>query len=103
MNLSPKISRLMKKKEQIEARLKLEAAKEKARQKRQDTRRKILLGAYLMERMEKDKGLKKETMASLEKFLFRKIDRELFGLTAVKKARAEEKDGGGEKNRFESA
>ena len=75
-----KLETLKSKKEQIEARIKNLESKEHLKQKKQDTRRKILIGAMVMEQMEKNEEAKKKILASLEGFLTRPMDRELFGL-----------------------
>ena len=75
-----KMETLKAKKEQIEARIKNLEAKERLKQKKQDTRRKILIGAMITEQMGKTEETKSKVMASLDGFLTRPMDRELFGL-----------------------
>lgn len=75
-----KLETLKAKKEQIEARIKNIEAKEKARAKKEDTRRKILIGAMVMEQMGKSQEMKSKVLASLDGFLTRPLDRNLFGL-----------------------
>jgi len=54
----------------------------------QDTRRKILAGAMLLEMMANDAELQKSMLGKLSAFLTREDDRKLFGLTGgVSKAR----------------
>ena len=55
-------------------------AKNNSKKRKQDTRRKILLGAYLLRLMESDKSLKNRIMMGLDDYLKKKIDRDLFGL-----------------------
>ena len=62
---------------------KLEAqarAKQAGQQRRLDTRRKVMLGAYLAAKMQKDDELKAQTLAGLDKFLTRPAERSLFDL-----------------------
>jgi hypothetical protein len=52
----------------------------KAQERKNDTRRKILLGAYLLNKMESDAVFSLLTNAELSVFLTENRDRELFGL-----------------------
>ena len=75
-----KLETLKAKKEQIEARIKNIEAKEHSRAKKDDTRRKILIGAMVMEQMGKTNEAKSKVLASLDGFLTRPLDRKLFGM-----------------------
>ena len=77
---SKRLEKLKEKEAKLKARIRSIEAKEATRQRKQDTRRKILLGALLAEWMEKDEALKTKVIANLDSFLKRKIDREMFGL-----------------------
>ena len=46
-----------------------------------DTRRKILLGAMLLDQMDKNEGMKKNMIGQLDSYLTRSDDRALFDLT----------------------
>lgn len=61
-----------------------ELSKNNAKKRKQDTRKKILLGAYLMRLMEHNPHLKSQVMNDLDKYLDKKIDRELFGLRSIR-------------------
>ncbi len=61
-----------------------ELSKNNAKKRKQDTRKKILLGAYLMRLMEKNPDLESQVMNDLDKYLDKKIDRELFGLRSIR-------------------
>jgi hypothetical protein len=78
MQPNPRLEKLKLKQEQLKARIKQLEALEKTRQKKQDTRRKILIGAFFLERMEKDETFNSKTLTALDKFLKRDIDRALF-------------------------
>jgi multidrug resistance efflux pump len=80
MNASQKLKKLEEKREQLEARIKNIEASELTREKKEDTRRKILIGAFYMEQMEKHEDLKTKVLAFLDDFLVRPMDRKLFGL-----------------------
>jgi hypothetical protein len=90
MNTNPKLKQLMQKKDQIEARIKNIEAREKTKAKKEDTRRKILIGAFYMEQMEKSEEARKKILARLDGFLVRENDRELFGLDASQSSRKRE-------------
>lgn len=57
-----------------------ELSKNNAKKRKQDTRRKILLGAYLITKMNQNPNLERSVMQDLDKYLDQKIDRQLFGL-----------------------
>jgi len=70
---------LRKQQSQIQARIQSLLAKEAIQARKDDTRRKILAGSYILERYEKARAYEK-LVAELDLFLFRKHDRALFGL-----------------------
>ena len=76
---SKKIEDLEKKIEQLKAQKAAEEAKIRAREKKDDTRRKILVGAYFMDQAERA-GTMPDLIKKIDQFLVRKKDRELFGL-----------------------
>ena len=67
------------------AKLKAEASRIKSRASKQkrkdDTRRKILIGAYMIEQIEKGKYSKEILSAAMNVFLSRESDRTLFNLS----------------------
>ena len=70
---------LLKKQAMIEARIQLLKSKEAGQKRKDDSRKKILAGAYLLEKHEKA-GTFEELLQELDGFLSRKNDRLLFGL-----------------------
>ena len=72
-----KLVQLKAKKQKMEA---LHKARESGLARRQDTRRKVLAGAMLMELMDKDPQLKAQMLGKLSTFLVRPDDRALFEL-----------------------
>ena len=56
-----------------------ELSKNNAKKRKQDTRKKILLGTYLMTKMNHNPLLEQQVINDLDKYLDKKIDRELFG------------------------
>ena len=55
-------------------------SKQAEQQRRDDTRKKILLGAYLLNKMQEDSGTKQIILTDLDRYLTEKRDRTLFGL-----------------------
>ena len=51
-----------------------------AKKRKQDTRRKILLGAYLITLMRDNPNLERQVMNDLSEYLDKEIDRKLFNL-----------------------
>ena len=78
--MEDRLEKLKKKKEQLSARIQQIEAREKSKQRKQDTRRKILLGSLLQHWMEEDESIRGRVEQNLPTFLVRKIDRELFDL-----------------------
>ena len=76
---SKKLEDLEKKIEQLKAQKAAEEARIRARVKKEDTRRKILVGAYFLEQADKD-GTMPDLLKKLDGFLTRKNDRALFNL-----------------------
>jgi septal ring factor EnvC (AmiA/AmiB activator) len=76
---SKKLEDLEKKIEQLRNQKAAEEARLKAQVKKDDTRRKILVGAYFLEQAERD-GTVSELFKKLDPFLTRKADRLLFNL-----------------------
>lgn len=82
--IDKRVLELKKKKAQLEAQLSDLEKRQKEKNRKEDTRRKVLVGAYVLEMLESDGKditlnnsiLKKE----LDRFLVRNNDRALFGL-----------------------
>lgn len=68
------------KSEKLKNQIKRLEQQEKAKERKRDTRRKILAGSLVLERMGKDPAFAEKLKSDLDKFLTRDIDRELFGL-----------------------
>lgn len=71
-----KLKQLKAQKQAIEAR---EKKRQSEQQRKNDTRRKILLGSYLLKKMQNDEN-KEKILADLDKYLTENRDRILFGL-----------------------
>ena len=74
------LQKLIEQRQKIEERIKTEQAKLQKKERQEDTRKKILVGALFLEEY-KDKM--PELTRKMDKFLKRAADRELFGLSPV--------------------
>lgn len=83
-----KLQKLIDQRNQLEERIKRQKMKLDSRERQRDTRRKILAGAYLLE---KYKEKPEELKSLLDKFLSRPADRELFNLNINTPKTEEEK------------
>lgn len=84
--LETKLKQAKAMKQKIDARKRAEASKI---QRAQDTRRKILIGALVMESMGRDNDTNQRMLARLDKYLTRTDDRALFELPNNKPAQTE--------------
>jgi hypothetical protein len=80
-----KLKLLVEKRNAVNARIRREQNKVKAGERKDDTRRKILAGAAVLEWAERDGEFSVELMTELQRFLVRDADRALFGLSLVEK------------------
>src|ERR1700735_1373252 len=78
-----KLKRLIEKRDAVNARIKQEQNKLSAGKRREDTRRKVLAGAAVLECAKRDNDFAKRLDAELKAFLVRDTDRALFGLPQV--------------------
>jgi large subunit ribosomal protein L7/L12 len=74
------LDKLRIKQEQLQARIRREQAKARGQERKDDTRRKVLAGAMVLERAEKDSVFATELHKLLSAFLVRPADRALFNL-----------------------
>ena len=72
-----KLKQLKARKQAIEAR---ERSKQKEQERKDDTRRKILLGSYLIKKMQSIEANKEKILAELNEYLKENRDRALFEL-----------------------
>jgi len=89
-NLEKKIEAQLEKLKQLKARKQAIEAREKSKQKEQerkdDTRRKILLGSYLIKKMQSNEANKEKILAELNEYLTENRDRQLFDLPLMNEA-----------------
>ena len=81
MTPNSKIDKIQQRIEELKEQLRQEKAKESARQRKIDTRKKILLGAMLMHWVDKGRFKETELLEELDQFLVRDTDRALFNLS----------------------
>ena len=77
-----KIEALQKKLSQVKAKKAKATARLAQAERKRDTRRKILLGAWMQSVMAQDAGARERAMRGLDGFLTEARDRELFDLAA---------------------
>lgn len=78
--MSKKLDDLLKKREQLNAQIQKERNKHLAQRRKDDTRRKILLGALVMDLSEKGELDSELFLKKLDEFLTKDTDRNLFDL-----------------------
>ena len=82
--IDDKINQFEEKLKQLKAQKKLKENRERRKLKEQErkdnTRRKILLGAFYLSRMEKDEQFRQHVLRSIDGYLTADRDRKLFGL-----------------------
>ncbi len=82
-----RLDALKKKQEQLRAQIQKLESLEKSRERKRDTRRKILIGSYFLDKASEE-GTLDSLYQQMEHYLKRNTDRELFQLTPL----AEEKE-----------
>ena len=87
--MTKKLEKLLEQREKINARIQKARTRETAQKRKEDTRRKILLGALVIEMMDKGELDDGVIMKRLEGFLTRDIDRKLFDLTLKEDGKGE--------------
>ena len=75
-----KLKQLKARKQAIEAR---EKSKQKEQERKDETRRKILLGSYLIKKMQANEANKEKILTDLNEYLTEDRDRKLFDLTPL--------------------
>ena len=78
-----RIKELESKKKQLEAKIQKLKSAESAKKRKEDTRRKILLGAMVMKLIQTGYWSKEEIYKHLDEFLDKQLDRKLFGLSEL--------------------
>ncbi len=86
MTDNSKIDKIQQQIQALKEQLKKEKSKQNARQRKIDTRKKILLGAMLMHWVDTGQFNETDLLKGLDKFLVRNIDRALFDLPQIPSA-----------------
>jgi len=82
--MKSKLEQLLRKQEQLKAQIRQEKNKLNQQERKNDTRRKILLGALMLDMMKKDELNETKIMKRLDSFLSKETDRKLFELNEKK-------------------
>lgn len=82
--MATKLDKLLEKEAQLKAQIQQAKAAERTLEKKRDTRRKILVGAAVMARVQNGEWPKADLQMMMDGFLTRPNERELFGLDAEK-------------------
>lgn len=80
LSLQEKRQALEQKKKALELKLKALAVQDRAQERKRNDRKKFLIGAYYLERSEKNPTEMEQIIRALDTWLVRDRDRELFGL-----------------------
>ena len=80
--MATKLEKLLQKEAQLKAQIQQAKAAERTLEKKRDTRRKILIGAAVMARVERGEWPEADLRLMMDGFLSRANERELFGLDA---------------------
>jgi len=78
--MTTKLEKLLQKEAQLKAQIQDAKARERTLEKKRDTRRKILVGAAVMARVEHGDWPESDLKMMMDGFLTRESERELFGL-----------------------
>lgn len=80
-----KLEKLLEKKKRLDAQIQQTQAKDKSTEKKRDTRRKILVGAYFLDQAAINKTMK-DIEQKMDSYLKKNIDRVLFGLKEIEES-----------------
>lgn len=81
LEVTKRLDELLKKREQLTAQIQQVRAREAGQKRKEETRKKILLGALMMDMMDKGELDKGKVKKRLDGFLVKAGDRLLFGLS----------------------
>ena len=84
MALAANLDSLKKKRDVLNARIRLMQNREQSKERKDNTRRKILIGSYYLDKANKNNSFD-DVVKLMDSYLTRDSDRKLFGLTPVKK------------------
>ncbi|EGR4110918.1 hypothetical protein RUK22_003382 [Vibrio cholerae] len=78
------LEKLLEKEKQLKAKIQAAKSRESEKQRKLDTRRKILIGAMVLEGMKNSEEYETKIRQNLDKYLTKNKDRVLFGLPEIK-------------------
>lgn len=78
------LEKLLEKEKQLKAKIQAAKSRESEKQRKLDTRRKILIGAMIIEGMKNSAEYEAKIKQNLDKYLTKNKDRVLFGLPEIK-------------------
>ncbi len=78
--MTSKLEQLKQQHAQLAERIKKETQKEKERERKDDTRRKILIGAMILDGMRNNAEYEQKILKNLDQYLTQEKDRKLFKL-----------------------
>ncbi|MGF1489399.1 MAG: mobilization protein [Prochloraceae cyanobacterium] len=84
-DFNDRIKQLEEKKQQINARIQKLKAQESEKKRKQETRRKILLGSWVLNKIEFGDWSKEDIWNEMDKYLTKEVDRKLFDLPNLDK------------------
>ena len=90
--MKSKLEQLLRKQEELKAQIRQEKNKLDQAERKKDTRRKILLGALMMDMMKKGELDEKKIMKQLDSFLTKETDRKLFNFPTLTKENSRRKN-----------
>ncbi len=88
--MSKRLEQLLEKRSQLNAQIQKIRARETSQKRKEDTSRKILLGALVIEMMSKGELDRSKIMKRLDSFLTLEIDRKLFDFPVLEERKASE-------------
>lgn len=88
--MTKRLEQLLKKREELNAQIQEIKARETQEKRKEDTRKKILLGALMIEMMERGELDSDKIRKRLDGFLTRELDRKLFDLPTQGESQASE-------------
>ena len=87
--MTTKLEQLKKKQEQLRLQIQKEQQKETAKKRKEDTRKKILIGAMVLEGMKNSEEYEQKILKNLDQYLTKERDRKLFELEGIHSERKE--------------
>ncbi|MCD9489161.1 hypothetical protein [Photobacterium iliopiscarium] len=89
-NKLTKLEKITKQIEALQAKANAEKNREREKSRKEETRKKILIGAMVLDGMSKNQDYQSKMLKNLDKYLTAERDRKLFNLTPINKNNDEE-------------